>query len=283
MYSFSLPSQEIGSGNRLRNDLFCVEWDVKPRLSQSVLVFKCTGGLYRCDGGSWRYNWTPETYVKAGDNTWGNRPGMTSCMFSFSRIHCSNLSSDCAGIIRFLSTVGCIFAWVLCVCIFHHNCLECCDAVGWAAGRASGLSGGLLAWLSVWSKVQTCMWPSWCHCDSLSLASVKSRLVLPFWYLLTRVVPDKGPLNVCAFSPCLPQCSDEHGHTAGNKWVNVSAACCCWCYTVDSQSALIRNIVHRVCQVATISANGDKSIGGIIADAMKKVGRDGTITVKVCQ
>jgi len=27
----------------------------------------------------------------------------------------------------------------------------------------------------------------------LSLASVKSRLVLPFWYWLTRVVPDKGP------------------------------------------------------------------------------------------
>jgi len=30
------------------------------------------------------------------------------------------------------------------------------------------------------------------HCHSLSLASVKSRLVLPFWYRLTRVVPDKG-------------------------------------------------------------------------------------------
>jgi len=28
-----------------------------------------------------------------------------------------------------------------------------------------------------------------------SLASVKSRLVLPFWYLLTQVVPEKGPLN----------------------------------------------------------------------------------------
>ena len=27
------------------------------------------------------------------------------------------------------------------------------------------------------------------------LASVKSRLVLPFWYRLTRVVLDKGPLN----------------------------------------------------------------------------------------
>ena len=29
------------------------------------------------------------------------------------------------------------------------------------------------------------------------LASVKSRLVLPFWYRLTRVVPEKGPLNGC--------------------------------------------------------------------------------------
>ena len=28
-------------------------------------------------------------------------------------------------------------------------------------------------------------------------ASVKSRLVLPFWYWLTRVVPEKGPLNGC--------------------------------------------------------------------------------------
>jgi len=32
---------------------------------------------------------------------------------------------------------------------------------------------------------------------SLSLASVKSRLVLPFWYRPTRVVPEKGPLNGC--------------------------------------------------------------------------------------
>ena len=65
------------------------------------------------------------------------------------------------------------------------------------------LSGGVLAWLSVWSEVQTCIRPSWCHCHSLSLAPVKSRLVLPFWYRLTRVVPQKGPLNgyvcVCVF------------------------------------------------------------------------------------
>ena len=38
----------------------------------------------------------------------------------------------------------------------------------------------MLVWLSVWSEVQTCIRPSWFHCHSLSLASVESRLVLPF-------------------------------------------------------------------------------------------------------
>ena len=36
----------------------------------------------------------------------------------------------------------------------------------------------------------------------------------------------------------------------------------------------------QVAQVATISANGDEEIGKIIADAMDKVGKDGTITVE---
>jgi len=45
--------------------------------------------------------------------------------------------------------------------------------------------------------MQTCIWPSGCYCHSLPLASVKSRLVFPFGYRLTWVVPDKGPLNGC--------------------------------------------------------------------------------------
>ena len=36
----------------------------------------------------------------------------------------------------------------------------------------------------------------------------------------------------------------------------------------------------EISQVATISANGDQTIGAIIADAMDKVGKDGTITVE---
>jgi len=34
-------------------------------------------------------------------------------------------------------------------------------------------------------------------CHFLSLASLKSRLVIPFWYRLTLAVPEKGPLNGC--------------------------------------------------------------------------------------
>ena len=81
----------------------------------------------------------------------------------------------------------------------------------WFGGRkgirpVKNLSGGVLAWLSLWSEVQTCIWPSWCHCHSLSLASVKSRLVLPFWYGLTWVVPGQRAVKwvcvcVCVSTP----------------------------------------------------------------------------------
>jgi len=39
-------------------------------------------------------------------------------------------------------------------------------------------------------------------CHSLSLASVKSRLLLPFWYWITLVVQDKEPLKVCVGTVC---------------------------------------------------------------------------------
>jgi len=72
-----------------------------------------------------------------------------------------------------------------------------------------------MAWLSVWNEVQTCIWHSGCHCHSLSLASVKSRLVLPFWYRLTQVVLEKRPLNGCvAFSALTVLARHQEGHPA---------------------------------------------------------------------
>ena len=51
---------------------------------------------------------------------------------------------------------------------------------------------------------------------------------------------------------------------------------------VEQLAAMSKKVKDRseISQVATISANGDKTIGGIIADAMDKVGKDGTITVE---
>jgi len=66
----------------------------------------------------------------------------------------------------------------------------------------------VLAWLSVWSEVQTCICSSWCHCHSLSLDLVKSRLVLPFWYRLTW----GNGVNGCVLSL---QCFDAVGWVAG--------------------------------------------------------------------
>jgi len=118
-----------------------------------------------------------------------------------------------------------------------YVCMYPFSALTLLVGRQEGhsaykkLSGGLLAWLSVWSKVQTCIWPSWCHCHSLSLASLKSRLVLPFWYRLTRVIPEKGPLNGCvcvcvslfvsfyAFSALTLLVGWQEGHPACKNWV----------------------------------------------------------------
>ncbi len=48
---------------------------------------------------------------------------------------------------------------------------------------------------------------------------------------------------------------------------------------LEKQSKKVKEHTE-ICQVATISANGDKKIGEIIADAMDKVGKDGTVTVE---
>ena len=50
---------------------------------------------------------------------------------------------------------------------------------------------------------------------------------------------------------------------------------------VEAISSMAKKVNEdSIAQVGTISANGDDTIGGIIAEAMKKVGKDGVITVE---
>jgi len=86
----------------------------------------------------------------------------------------------------------------------HVCCIQCFDAVGWAAGMESGLQKtewwgtGMVICLRRGADLQMASWlmplPLTVSCSS------KSRLVLPSRYQLIRVVPDKGPLNGCSSS-----------------------------------------------------------------------------------
>jgi len=49
---------------------------------------------------------------------------------------------------------------------------------------------------------------------------------------------------------------------------------------IGELAKLSKGVSDQIAQVATISANGDTTIGNIIAEAMDKVGQDGTITVE---
>jgi len=105
------------------------------------------------------------------------------------------------------------------------QCLQCSDTVGWASGRASGL----WVWLFVWSDVQVVAYDpadATASQNPRSLASVESRLVLPFWYRLTQVVRENRqtdrqtdrqthrPRYICSSGPhlCTPcmQCGLIH-------------------------------------------------------------------------
>ena len=117
------------------------------------------------------------------------------------------------------------------LCWFSVDCVPLVLLVWWQEGHP--VCKKLKWWgagVVVWSKMQTCIRPSWCHCHSLSLASVKSGLVWPFCCWLTWVVPDKGPLNRCVCVSHILDVDDLIDH-----YICMSAAGC--------------RVVHEWCQV----------------------------------
>jgi len=101
----------------------------------------------------------------------------------------------------------------------------------WLGGRKGIQSVKTERWGAA-CEVQSCIWPSWCHCHSLSLDSVKSGLVLPFWYRLTWVVPEKGPLSVCV---CVCVCARPRACACVRACVCARAhACVCMCVLMHS-------------------------------------------------
>ena len=76
---------------------------------------------------------------------------------------------------------------------------------------------------------------------SLSLASVKSRLVLPFWYRLTWVVPEKGPLNGCV---CVCVCVCVYSSTYISRHLQLRSGLFCWCKVFLPACRCCRQTTH---------------------------------------
>ena len=98
-------------------------------------------------------------------------------------------------------SVGKRFCFIVINIYIYMFCLQCFDAVGWAAEghpackKLKWCSTGMVICLERDADLhmaQLMALPL-----TVSIVSVKSRLVLPFWYRLTRVVLEKGPLNAC--------------------------------------------------------------------------------------
>jgi len=77
----------------------------------------------------------------------------------------------------------------------HPGCQRF-DAAGWAARKASGLlsGGGVGMVICRGQNADLHM----AQLTQLPLTASCFTFVLPFWYWLTWVVPDKGPLNRCS-------------------------------------------------------------------------------------
>ena len=129
--------------------------------------------------------------------------------------------------------------------------------------------------------MQICIWPSGCHCHSLYLASVKSRLVLPFWYRLTRVVTSLEIMHKCDsanefLSHALCSCLCEMTRHLSRLMTDVDIRCMQYRLAGVGTQLLpyhIRwnvgpNRSHTTCMRCTRIARSDCDVGGLsVSDA----------------
>ena len=114
----------------------------------------------------------------------------------------------------------------VCCEVWYYFLSDSSSALTLLVGRQEGhpackkLSGGVLAWLSAWSEVQICIWPSWYHCHSLSLASVKSRLVFTFLVLAHLGSPGKRAVKRVWVCVCVNVCVLLLRKHAIERWLN---------------------------------------------------------------
>ena len=138
-----------------------------------------------------------------------------------------------------------------CIILFKMNYVNIAfSALTLLVGQQEGqlackkLSGRMLAWLSIWGKVQICIWP---YCHSLSLAPVKSRLVLVLAYPGNpRQSPGEGhKMDVCVCMWIF--CCSSRTFVNLSSYIHVS-------YTQGSWSGFLATDVVRITSLTNLSA-----------------------------
>jgi len=82
-----------------------------------------------------------------------------------------------------------------------------------------------------------------------SVASVKSRLVLPFWYQLTQVVLEKRPLNRCISSSTCPIFTKFFMHVTYRR----GSVLLWWHSDMLSTSVFMDNVISQGCSTSSPS------------------------------
>jgi len=93
------------------------------------------------------------------------------------------------------------------------TCLQCFDSVGWASGEHLACKNWVIGcWCGYLCRARLRLFAygpadATASPNPIISSSFKLRLVLPFWYRLTQVVPEKKPLNRCSSSCSCCCCS----------------------------------------------------------------------------
>jgi len=161
-----------------------------------------------------------------------------SCVLKLSacpRSLCAGICMQCISVFK-LFLCNKLYAFSLFYFYFLLFLGEAFSALTLLVGRQEGhpackkLSGRVLSWLSVWGEVQICIWTSWCHCHSLSLASVKSRLVLvPADPDNPRQSPEGRKTGVCVFGGIDPTASTA-AHSSFTEVPSTGQQVCVMCF-----------------------------------------------------
>ena len=111
------------------------------------------------------------------------------------------------------------------ITLYWLHCIDCTPSVLWRCWLACKKTEWWDVGVVIWDEMQTCIWPSRCHCHSLSLAPVNPDWIyLPGFYLSGTCSPGWSRTNcrraVKRLYVCMYDCTEKMCCICKRKLVN---------------------------------------------------------------